>query len=173
MDLSFSNLNHAMPVLIGGPAPAAFLDEPQYARCGHAIIDALLAESGTTDPSLADQLLDLKFALLQRRDAEETLAHFYRVRSPLEQGHYLASYRLRRWLERQMKVSVSPGRDYPARSYPLRLTPSSIDALFASIRRVARNEVQRFPGGFPVVRFHFLNRPECVTASPDIVKNSG
>ncbi len=145
-----------MPVLIGGPVPAAFLDEPPHSRCEHTILDSLLAESGTADPALTDRLLDLKFTLLQRDDAQETLERFYRVRPRLEQGHYLASYRLRRWLERQIRVSVSPGRGYPAHTYSLSLTPPSLDALFASIRRVTLNEVHLLPGGCPQIRFRFV-----------------
>ena len=54
----------------------------------------------------ADLLLDLRWHLRQGTDAEGTLRVFCDLRIRMEQRHYLAFFRLRRWLENHLVASV-------------------------------------------------------------------
>ncbi len=80
-------------------------------RCAIDVIDELLGRRATISDREADDLLDLRLKLLSAFDAEETLRVFCAVRRRMEQRHYLAFFRIRRWLENNIVVSVvcSPG----------------------------------------------------------------
>lgn len=53
-----------------------------------------------------DRLLDLRWQLRHRTDAEATLRAFCDLRLQLEARHYLAFFRIRRWLENHLIASV-------------------------------------------------------------------
>lgn len=107
-------------------------------RCGHEIVDVLLHEQADKDPAVIDALLDLKFALTHRNDVEEILRVFCQLRGRLEKRYYLAFYRLRRWLENQLEVRVSPGRGYASQVFPINLEARTFAGITGSIRAAAQ-----------------------------------
>ena len=133
-------------------------------RCGHEIVDVLLHEQADKDPALIDALLDLKFALTHRTDAEEILAVFCDLRQRLERRYYLAFYRLRRWLENQLVAHVSPGRGYPARSFPLVLKSKTVQGVTQLVRDTARETDPVFIST-ETLRIDFAFRTPATTAS--------
>ena len=82
-------------------------------RCAIEVIDELLSQHSFITGDEADDLLDLRWTLIQADDAEGTLRLFCAVRRRMEQRHYLAFFRIRRWLENHIvaRVVLSPGAD--------------------------------------------------------------
>jgi hypothetical protein len=80
-------------------------------RCAIEVIDELLSEPSIVTRREADDLLDLRWQLVNAEDAEGTLRTFCAVRRRMERRHYLAFFRIRRWLENQIvaNVTLSPG----------------------------------------------------------------
>ncbi len=75
-------------------------------RCAVEVIDELLTERGATSGEEADLLLDLRWKLGTRADAEDALRIFCELRRRMEGRHYLAFFRLRRWLEQHLLAAV-------------------------------------------------------------------
>lgn len=87
-------------------------------RCALEVIDEMLGKSlSTVSGEEADLLLDLRWRLRQCADPDATLRLFCAVRIRMEQRHYLAFFRLRRWLENHLVAAV---RVCPA-SEPIRV----------------------------------------------------
>ncbi len=79
-----------------------------------------------------DRLLDLRWQLRQQGDAESALRLFCELRLQMEQRHYLAFFRIRRWLENHLVAAV---RLCPAA--PPQIVPVKLDHYCAiAIRRV-------------------------------------
>jgi len=89
--------------------------------CSLEVVDELLSTPGAASGDEVDLLLDFRSLLRARRDAEATLRLFCDLRRRLEQRHYLAFYRLRRWLENHIVAEVSPSRSENCAQVPLRL----------------------------------------------------
>ena len=70
------------------------------------VIDDLLAEPGAVSGEEMDQLLDLRWHLRHREGAEDTLRLFSDLRRRMEQRHYLAFFRIRRWMENHLVAEV-------------------------------------------------------------------
>lgn len=75
-------------------------------RCALEVIDELLSERGAVSGEEADHLLDLRWQIRQGNDAEAVLRIFCDLRLRMEQRHYLAFFRIRRWLENHVVASV-------------------------------------------------------------------
>jgi hypothetical protein len=75
-------------------------------RCAVEVIDDLLREPGAVSGDEADRLLDLRWKLRQRADAEGALRLFCDLRLSLERRHYLAFFRIRRWIENHLVAAV-------------------------------------------------------------------
>jgi hypothetical protein len=75
-------------------------------RCALEVIDELLSERGAVSGEEADHLLDLRWQIRQGNDAEAVLRIFCDLRLRMEQRHYLAFFRIRRWLENHLTASV-------------------------------------------------------------------
>ncbi|HOB31417.1 MAG TPA: hypothetical protein PKH32_00910 [Verrucomicrobiota bacterium] len=75
--------------------------------CSLQVVDELLATPGAVTGEEVDLLLDFRHLLRQRTDAEAMLRLFCELRRRLEQGHYLAFYRLRRWLENHVVAELA------------------------------------------------------------------
>lgn len=75
-------------------------------RCAVSAIDGLLARGGDITGDDADHLLDLRSLIRGANDAEAALREFCEVRRRLENGHYLALYRIRRWMENHLVGAV-------------------------------------------------------------------
>ena len=103
-------------------------------RCALEVIDELL---GLPRPLVSgeevDLLLDLRWQCRRRTEGEAALRLFCDLRRRMERRHYLAFFRLRRWLENQVvaEVRVCPAAEI--RSLPVRLDHYCVEA----IRRVS------------------------------------
>ncbi len=75
-------------------------------RCALEVIDELLAERGAVTGEQMDRLLDLRWQLRHRAEAEMALRIFCELRLPMESRHYLAFFRLRRWIENHLVAAV-------------------------------------------------------------------
>jgi hypothetical protein len=75
-------------------------------RCAMEVIDDLLAEPGAVSGDEMDQLLDLRWHLRHRTDADASLRLFCEVRRRMEHRHYLAFFRIRRWMENHLLAEV-------------------------------------------------------------------
>ena len=80
------------------------------AGCALEVIDSLLRSQGNVRGEEVDALLDLRFLINRRQNAEAALALFCSLRRSMEARHYLAFYRLRRWMHHHIvaEVCVSP-----------------------------------------------------------------
>ena len=95
------------------------------------MIDELLGEGARVTGDEVDRLLDLRWQLRQRTDAERSLRLFCELRVQMEQRHYLAFFRIRRWMENHLVASV---RICPA-AEP-QLVPVKLDRYcFIAVRR--------------------------------------
>lgn len=77
----------------------------------------------------ADLLLDLHQLVKGRGDAEATLRTFSELRRRLERRHYLAFYRLRRWLEAHVVAEVRGTPGDGGVDLPLRLDFYCVEAV--------------------------------------------
>lgn len=101
-------------------------------RCALDVIDELLSTPGAADGEETDRLLDLRWKLRQRTEAEVALRLFCELRLRMERRHYLAFFRIRRWLENHVVAAV---QCHPAKApvmVSLRLDHYCVEA----IRRV-------------------------------------
>jgi hypothetical protein len=75
-------------------------------RCALEVIDDLLATPGAVTGEQMDRLLDLRWQLRSRADAEAALRIFCELRLGMESRHYLAFFRIRRWIENHLVAAV-------------------------------------------------------------------
>jgi hypothetical protein len=109
-------------------------------RCSLEVVDELLSTPGAVSGEDSDVLLDLRYVLRARQDAERALRLFCELRLRLERRHYLAVYRLRRWLENHIVAEVrSCPATVPAR-IRLRLNTYCVEAVRRSCLCAATNE---------------------------------
>lgn len=131
-------------------APAAPRRASRTAVC---VVDELLSTPGAVSGEEVDLLLDFRFQLRARNDADATLRLFCELRRRLEGRHYLAFYRIRRWLETNLVAEVRSCQAAEARIVSLKLDHYCVEA----IRRVALCAGLRKEGVLlaPRVRFEF------------------
>jgi hypothetical protein len=99
---------------------------------GLTVVDQLLAALTCDDePAAFDTALDLRWQLQQPTNADAVLRDFFRLRALVEERHYLACYRLRRWLNAQLVARVVPDRHQPAQIVGVRLDASDYASLCA------------------------------------------
>jgi hypothetical protein len=75
-------------------------------RCAVEVIDELLCHRGAATGEETDLLLELRWKLRHREDAEGVLRLFCDLRLRMEGRQYLAFFRIRRWLENNLVASV-------------------------------------------------------------------
>jgi hypothetical protein len=75
-------------------------------RCAIDVIDELLGSSRGISGDEMDLLLDFRWQLRQRSAPEAVLRQFCTLRLRMEKRHYLAFYRIRRWLENHLVAAV-------------------------------------------------------------------
>lgn len=102
-------------------------------RCALQVIDELLSEQRVVSGEEADLLLDLRWQIRQEADAEATLRMFCDLRLRMEQRHYLAFFRIRRWLENHLVASVQVCPAAEPQLTPIKLDRYCVEA----IRRMA------------------------------------
>lgn len=74
--------------------------------CALEVIDELLRRRQDVSGEEADLLLDLRWKLRKEDDAEGALRIFCDLRLRMEQRHYLAFFRIRRWIEHHFLAAV-------------------------------------------------------------------
>jgi hypothetical protein len=92
-----------------------------HESCALEVVDRLLQATGSVRGEEVDALLDLRWLLHRREDAEATLALFCKLRLAMEERHYLSFYRLRRWLENHLLLSIRPPGETRAHAVPVKL----------------------------------------------------
>ena len=81
---------------------------------GVSVVDQLLAAiTRGSNPTALDVALDFRLLLASSTDADTILREFYRLRAVVEEEHYLACFRLRRWLQAQIVAHVKLDRSQP------------------------------------------------------------
>jgi hypothetical protein len=102
-------------------------------KCALQVVDSLLSTPGAVSGEEVDLLLDFRHELRARKNAEGALRLFCDLRRRLEERHYLAFYRLRRWLENHLVAEVKSCQAAEPRLVHLKLNRYCVEA----IRRVA------------------------------------
>lgn len=98
-------------------------------RCALSVIDELLSQPGAATGEECDLLLDLRWKLRQRGEAEGALRLFCDLRLRMEQRHYLAFFRIRRWLENHLQASVRVCPAAEEHTVPVRLSYYCVEAI--------------------------------------------
>lgn len=102
-------------------------------RCALDVIDELLrSPRDRVSGEEVDLLLDLRWQLRRRGEAEGALRLFCDLRVRMENRHYLAFYRIRRWLENQLVATVRRCPAAAERTLPVKLDHYCVEA----VRRV-------------------------------------
>jgi len=132
-------------------------------RCALEVIDELLCQRRAVSGAECDLLLDLRWKLRQRNDAEGALRLFCDLRRQMEQRHYLAFFRIRRWLENHLLagVRICPAAD--ERFVPVKLTHYCVEAIrrFCLCAALGSGSVLLAPR----LRFAFRPEPAAVPAN--------
>ena len=93
---------------------------------GVAVVDQLLAAiTRERDAAALDVALDFRLLLASSTDADHILREFFRLREVVEEAHYLACFRLRRWLQSEIIAHVKLDRSQPVRQTPIKLDAST------------------------------------------------
>lgn len=121
-----------------------------------AAVDQLLSRPNAVTGEEVDLLLDFRFQLRARTNADATVRQFCDLRRRLEARHYLALYRIRRWLEKNLVATVRSCQAAEARHVSVKLDHYCVEA----IRRVALCAALRGDGVLlaPRVRFDFADQ---------------
>lgn len=119
---------------------------------GAATLDGLMAEiAHEREAALLDLALDLRSLMAEGRDAQACLAQLFTLRARLDGRHYLAFYRVRRWVQRRIVAQVRPDRTSPWMTRELPLDAARLDELVNS--SLATLELEH--AALPQVRFAF------------------
>lgn len=140
-----------------------FTSPPKESRCpfldGPLTLDGLLAELGTGDAAAFDVALDLRGAMVAGLDARECVALALRLRRALDGRHYLAFYRVRRWLSRTIELQARPWRGESWRRYALPLDCARLDEVEnTAVARLASELGCDQPLSLAQVRFAFCRQ---------------
>ncbi len=114
-----------------GEGPKGYYCTPAtcHPACALAVIDDLLRAASAVRAEEVDALLDLRWLLHRREDAEAALQLFCTLRRSMEERHYLAFYRLRRWLENQIEACIRLRRGTPEKIVPLKIERYCLEAV--------------------------------------------
>jgi hypothetical protein len=93
------------------------------------VVDSLLRSAESVSGAEVDALLDFRSLLHRSEDAEAIVNLFCELRRSLEGRHYLAFYRLRRWLENHIQANVRLCRGRPEQIVPLKLDRYCLEAV--------------------------------------------
>lgn len=97
------------------------------------MIDDLLRHPGLASGGDVDLMLDLRWRLHQHDNAEQVLSLFCELRRRLEHRHYLAFFRVRRWLEAHLIAVVTLGPSAAPCFAPVKVDHYCVEA----VRRVS------------------------------------
>ncbi len=135
-------------------------------RCALEVIDELLRLPAGVSGEEADGLLDLRWKLRQRDDAAGALRIFCELRLSLEHRHYLAFFRIRRWLENHVLAAVRICPTAAEQPVRMRLDHDCVEA----IRRVCLCAALGTGAILLALRLTFRFRP--LSALPDTARMS-
>ena len=130
-------------------------------RCALRVIDELLSESGAVTGDEVDLLLDLRWHLSRRAEAEVALRLFCELRLRMEQRHYLPFFRIRRWMENHLVAEVRACPAAEPAMLPLKLDLYCVEA----VRRVCLCAAARRGTALLVPRVQFAFRELPVPAA--------
>ena len=130
-------------------------------RCALEVVDELLRlpRQAVTGEEV-DLLLDFRWQLRRRTEAEATLRLFCDLRIRLENRHYLAFFRIRRWLENHLVASVRICPAAEERALPVKLDHYCVEA----IRRVCLCASLGYGSILLAPKLRFAFRPVAVPA---------
>lgn len=132
-------------------------------NCALEVVDSLLRASATVRGEEVDALLDLRWLLHQRKNAESVLGLFCQLRRTMEERHYLAFYRLRRWLENHIQVTIQASDDSAQQLTPLKLDRYCLEAVrYDCLPSPSSSETALAK---PRVQFSFVHAPAEVTGA--------
>jgi len=123
-------------------------------RCALEVIDELICQPGQVSRGDIDQLLELRWKLGQRDDAEGALRIFCDLRLRMEQRHYLAFFRIRRWLENHLVASIRICPVAEPQFVPVKLDHYCVEA----IRRASLCRMLRSGAALLAPRLNFVFR---------------
>jgi hypothetical protein len=118
------------------------------------VIDELISQPGSVSSEEVDYLLELRWKLSQRDDVDGVLKLFCDLRIRMEQRHYLAFFRMRRWLENHLYASVSICPEAQPQIVPVKFDHYCVEA----IRRACLCVVLRRGGVLLAPRLRFAFR---------------
>lgn len=133
-----------------------------HESCALEVVDALLQATGSVRGEEVDALLDLRWLLHRRDDAEATLALFCKLRLAMEERHYLSLYRLRRWLENHLLLSIRPPGGTREHTVPVKLDRYCPEAVRARCLYCGLSRGELTGAG----RAFFIFRPRSTRAVP-------
>lgn len=122
-------------------------------NCALQVVDSLLGAQRCVRGEEVDLLLDFRSLLRHGSDAEAVLDLFFRLRREMEPRHYVAFYRLRRWLENHILACVRITRNAEERTVPLVLNRYCVEAVRSGCVLRARQPHEPLLGAR--VRFEF------------------
>lgn len=100
-----------------------------HGRCAIEVIDELLSHGRSISGEQADWLLDLRWHLSRHDQAEGALRCFAMLRLRMEPFHYLAFFRIRRWMEHHIVAQIQGCPAAPMKEYPVRIDSYCIEAI--------------------------------------------
>lgn len=115
--------------------PSYFLNVPGACPLnqGLSVVDQLLAAiTREGDRDALDAALDFRLLLANSGDPAAVLRGYFALRGIVEEYHYLALYRLRRWLENSFAALVLVDRSGIPQLVGVNLSVPSFGALYAS-----------------------------------------
>jgi hypothetical protein len=111
------------------PDPAECIPSRCRWRCATEVIDELISQPGSVSGEEVDHLLELRWKLSQPDDVDGALRLFCELRLRMEQRHYLAFFRIRRWLENHLLAAVSICPEAQPQFVPVKLDHYCVEAI--------------------------------------------
>ena len=152
-----------IPSVCSTAKPAECTPAECRGRCALHVIDELLSQPGSVTGAEADLLLDLRWKLARAEDAEGVLRLFCELRLSIEQRHYLALFRIRRWLENHLLAAVRICPAAEPHFVPVKLDHYCVEP----IRRVCLCAALGRGAVLIAPRLEFQYRPKSVPVSED------
>lgn len=148
------------------PLPAECLPATCRWRCALEVIDELLSQRRAVSGEEVDHLLDLRWQLRQRTNAEQALRLFADLRLRMEHRHYLAFFRIRRWLENHLVASVQLCPAAEPHLIPVKLDRYCVEAIRRSCLCTALGRGSVLIA--PRVRFAFQTIPTVLEVTKEV-----
>ena len=126
-------------------------------NCALQVVDSLLGAQTCVRGEEVDLLLDFRSLLRHGSDADSVLQLFFQLRRAMEARHYVAFYRLRRWIENHIYARVRLTAQSEERLVEVSLNRYCIEAIRSGAVLRARQPDEPLLGAR--VRFEFRATP--------------